>query len=75
MEDPFILYSSLNTTSLPTALNPMNNSTVTDLMTNATVKPFSVIDGCEENVSGILFDLSVQTFNVFLGLPANILGR
>nr|XP_046192755.1 G-protein coupled receptor 183-A-like [Oncorhynchus gorbuscha] len=69
MEDPLTLYSSLNTTSLPTALH----SAVTDLVTNATVKPFSVFHGCEENVSGILFDLSVQTFNVFLGLPANIL--
>ncbi|XP_036795686.1 G-protein coupled receptor 183-like [Oncorhynchus mykiss] len=73
MEDPLTLYSSLNTTSLPTALHPTNNSAVTDLVTNATVKPFSVFHGCEENVSGILFDLSVQTFNVFLGLPANIL--
>ncbi|CAB1350238.1 unnamed protein product [Coregonus sp. 'balchen'] len=48
MEDPLFLYSALNTTSLPTALplnvmiNPMNNSTVTDLMTNATFKPFNV---------------------------------
>ncbi|XP_041720474.2 G-protein coupled receptor 183-like [Coregonus clupeaformis] len=76
MEDPLFLYSALNTTSLPTALplnvmiNPMNNSTVTDLMTNATFKPFNV---CEEMVAGILFDLTVQTFNVILGLPANIL--
>ncbi|XP_041737689.1 G-protein coupled receptor 183-like [Coregonus clupeaformis] len=76
MEDPLFLYSALNTTSLPTALplNVMiNNSTVTDLMTNATFKPFNVFEGCEEMVAGILFDLTVQTFNVILGLPANIL--
>lgn len=71
MGDPLNMYSTLNTTiSVP----PQNllNFTV-DIMTNATVKPFSVFDGCEEMVGGILFDLTMQTFNVVLGLPANIL--
>lgn len=36
-------------------------------------KPFSVFDGCEEMIEGVLFDLAVQVFNVFLGLPANIM--
>uniref|UniRef100_W5NM61 G-protein coupled receptor 4-like n=2 Tax=Lepisosteus oculatus TaxID=7918 RepID=W5NM61_LEPOC len=40
---------------------------------NATAKPWTPYDGCEERVAGILFDLAVQIFNVFLGLPANVM--
>lgn len=40
---------------------------------NATHKPFSVFDGCDNMVEGILFDLVVQSFNIVIGLPANIL--
>ncbi|KAM4598261.1 G-protein coupled receptor 183-like [Polymixia lowei] len=64
------VYSTLNSTSLPT--QPPLNST-TDTMVNATVKPFSVFEGCELMVEGILFDLVVQTVNVVMGIPANIL--
>ncbi|KAM3864433.1 G-protein coupled receptor 183-like [Diretmus argenteus] len=64
------VYSTLNSTSLPTQL-PLN--TTADIMANATVKPFSVFEGCEMLAEGILFDLAIQTFNVVLGLPANIL--
>lgn len=64
------VYSTLNSTSLPTE-SPL--SATTDIMTNATAKPFSVFDGCEALVEGILFDLTVQSINVIVGLPANIL--
>ncbi|XP_040918198.1 G-protein coupled receptor 183-like [Toxotes jaculatrix] len=60
--------SPLSTTSLPTQL-PLN--TTGDR--NATVKPFSVFDGCDHQVEGILFDLTVQSINVIVGLPANVL--
>ncbi|XP_072530675.1 G-protein coupled receptor 183-like [Salminus brasiliensis] len=40
---------------------------------NATHKTFSVFDGCENMVEGILFDLIFQTFNIVIGFPANIL--
>ncbi|XP_035254872.1 G-protein coupled receptor 183-like [Anguilla anguilla] len=40
---------------------------------SANGKHFSVFDGCEEMVEGVLFDLAVQVFNVFLGLPANVM--
>ncbi|XP_061740813.1 G protein-coupled receptor 183-like [Nerophis ophidion] len=40
---------------------------------NATVKPFSVFDGCDYQVEGILFDLTLQCINVVVGIPANIL--
>ncbi|XP_071385867.1 G-protein coupled receptor 183-like [Centroberyx affinis] len=62
--------STLNSTSLPTQL-PLN--TTTDFTPNATAKPFSVFDGCELLVEGILFDLAIQSFNVIVGIPANLL--
>ncbi|XP_059413346.1 G-protein coupled receptor 183-like [Carassius carassius] len=33
----------------------------------------SVFEGCEQMVSGIIFDLAIQCFNVIVGIPANIL--
>ncbi|TKS92055.1 hypothetical protein D9C73_025744 [Collichthys lucidus] len=57
-----------NSTSLPTQL-PLNTTTVV----NATVKPFSVFDGCDHQVEGILFDLTFQSINVIIGIPANFL--
>ncbi|XP_037648496.1 G-protein coupled receptor 183-like [Sebastes umbrosus] len=60
--------SPLNSTSLPTRL-PLNATA--DL--NATVKPFSVVDGCDEQVEGILFDLTLQCINVIVGIPTNLL--
>lgn len=60
--------SSLNTTSPPTPL-PLN----TTVQINATAKPFSVFDGCDLQVEGILFDLTLQCINVLVGIPANIL--
>lgn len=52
-----------------TSLDP----TVTTQLANTTHKHISVFDGCESMVEGILFDLTVQTFNIVIGLPANIL--
>ncbi|AWP19046.1 putative G-protein coupled receptor 183-like [Scophthalmus maximus] len=60
--------SPLNMTTVPTQL--LVNATG-DI--NATVKPFSVFDGCDHQVEGILFDLTLQCINVFLGFPANVL--
>ncbi|XP_028310839.1 psychosine receptor-like [Gouania willdenowi] len=60
--------SSLNHTSIQTPLPPNTTANI-----NATVKPFSVFDGCELYVEGILFDLTLQCINVFIGIPANIL--
>lgn len=40
---------------------------------NVTVKPFNVFEGCERQKEAILFDLIVQTVNVLVGIPANIL--
>ncbi|KAM9346637.1 G-protein coupled receptor 183-like [Symphorus nematophorus] len=57
--------SLLNSTSLP----PLN--TTADI--NATVKPFSVFEGCEIKVEGIIFDLTLQSINVIVGIPANVL--
>ncbi|KAK7939165.1 hypothetical protein WMY93_002491 [Mugilogobius chulae] len=48
---------------------PLNSSSVL----NTTTKPFSVFEGCEHQVEGILFDLTLQVFNVIIGIPANIL--
>ncbi|XP_061079276.1 G-protein coupled receptor 183-like [Conger conger] len=59
------LYSP-NGTFIPSSPPPQNNSSTND-------KPFSVFDGCEEMIEGVLFDLAVQVFNVFLGLPANFM--
>lgn len=54
--------SPFNSTSLPPT---------TDI--NATAKPFSVFDGCDHLVEGILFDLTLQCINVIVGIPANLL--
>ncbi|KAG1931356.1 hydroxycarboxylic acid receptor 2-like [Pimephales promelas] len=56
----YILKSNLNSSNLTT---DSDNSTHT----------ISVFDGCEQMVSGILFDLAIQSFNVIIGIPANIL--
>ncbi|XP_034394968.1 G-protein coupled receptor 183-like [Cyclopterus lumpus] len=60
--------SPLNWTSLPTP-DPFNIAA----HVNATEKPFSVFEGCEHQVEGILFDLTVQCVNVIVGIPANLL--
>ncbi|CAJ1075214.1 G-protein coupled receptor 183-like [Xyrichtys novacula] len=60
--------SPLNSTFLPT---PFPTNATADV--NATVKPFSVFDGCDHQVEGILFDLTIQCINVIVGIPANIL--
>ncbi|XP_044187246.1 psychosine receptor-like [Thunnus albacares] len=60
--------SPLNSTFHPTQL-PLN--TTADI--NATIKPFSVFDGCDHQVEGILFDLTLQSINVIVGIPANVL--
>ncbi|XP_056262938.1 G-protein coupled receptor 183-like [Pseudoliparis swirei] len=60
--------SPLNLTSLPTSV-PLN----TTAHINATEKPFSVFEGCEQQAEGILFDLTVQSINVIVGIPANLL--
>lgn len=52
-----------NWTSLP--------NTTADI--NTTVKPFSVIDGCEEMMEGVHFDLAIQCINAIVGIPANLL--
>lgn len=57
----------LTSTFFPTHL-PLN--TTADI--NATAKPFSVFDGCERQVEGILFDLTLQCINVVVGIPANL---
>ncbi|XP_077364386.1 G-protein coupled receptor 4 [Festucalex cinctus] len=49
---------------------PPVNQTARD---NLTWKPFSVFDGCDSQVEGILFDLTVQCINVVVGIPANLL--
>ncbi|XP_015194393.2 G-protein coupled receptor 4-like [Lepisosteus oculatus] len=45
-----------------------NNSKI-----NASGNIWEPFDGCEEMPAGLLFDLGVQIFNVFLGIPANIM--
>ncbi|XP_069004670.1 G-protein coupled receptor 183-like [Embiotoca jacksoni] len=60
--------SSLNATSVPTHL-PLNSTA----SINTTVKPFSVFDGCDHQAEAILFDLIVQSTNVLVGIPANLL--
>ncbi|XP_018610078.1 G-protein coupled receptor 4-like [Scleropages formosus] len=70
MEESLYLNITLNSTlnfTLPPQQSTENSSV------NTTAKQFSVFDGCEEMVAAILFDLAVQVFNVFLGLPANIM--
>ncbi|XP_026074739.1 G-protein coupled receptor 183-like [Carassius auratus] len=56
----YILRSSLPSSNLTT---DSVNTTHTD----------SVFEGCEQMVSGIIFDLAIQCFNVIVGIPANIL--
>lgn len=48
------------------------SSNLTTNSTNAT-HIFSVFDGCEHMVSGIIFDLALQSINMIIGIPANIL--
>ncbi|XP_038594213.1 G-protein coupled receptor 183-like [Micropterus salmoides] len=60
--------SSLNPTSLPTELSLNATADI-----NATVKPFSVFNGCDNQVEAILFDLTLQSINVVVGIPANLL--
>lgn len=54
-------------------MNLTLDSTAAPPELNTTPKPFSVFDGCDHMVEGILFDLAVQTFNIVIGFPANIL--
>ncbi|XP_014886519.1 G-protein coupled receptor 183-like [Poecilia latipinna] len=58
----------LNSTSI-SAQVPRN----TTVNVNATVKHFSVFDGCERYFEGVLFDLTLQIVNVIVGIPANLL--
>ncbi|XP_036421449.1 G-protein coupled receptor 4-like [Colossoma macropomum] len=69
MWEQYNIYSRTNYTFDPTP-SPYN---ITPEQVNATHKPFSVFDGCEHMVEGILFDLIVQCFNIAVGVPANIL--
>ncbi|KAJ8373193.1 hypothetical protein AAFF_G00270260 [Aldrovandia affinis] len=57
-----------NGTMNSSSLHPQNITS-----SHSKAKPFSVFDNCEEMVEGILFDLTVQAFNLVLGLPANIM--
>ncbi|CAG01111.1 unnamed protein product [Tetraodon nigroviridis] len=52
----------------PTPLLP--NSTADR---NVTEKPFSVFEGCDHQREAILFDLTLQSINVLVGIPANLL--
>ncbi|KAF7690942.1 G-protein coupled receptor 183-like [Silurus meridionalis] len=54
----------MNLTTDPTAASPELNTTP---------KPFSVFDGCDHMLEAVLFDLAVQSFNILIGFPANIL--
>ncbi|XP_028267973.1 G-protein coupled receptor 183-like [Parambassis ranga] len=58
-----------NVSSLSSTQFPPN----TTAYINATVKHFSVFDGCDHQVEAILFDLVLQCVNVFIGIPANLL--
>ncbi|XP_026882579.2 G-protein coupled receptor 183-like [Electrophorus electricus] len=69
MQARYAFYSRMNYT-LPST--PPPNTTIPE-PANTTSKPFSVFDGCDNMVEGIVFDLAVQTFNIVVGLPANIL--
>ncbi|XP_072224953.1 G-protein coupled receptor 183-like [Leuresthes tenuis] len=60
--------ASIKLASVPTQL-PLNTS----FYINATEKPFSVFDGCEQYTEAILFDLTLQIINVIVGIPANLL--
>ncbi len=52
-----------------------NNLRSSNLTTDSvnTTHAVSVFGGCEQMVSGIIFDLTMQSFNVIIGIPANIL--
>ncbi|XP_016150741.1 G-protein coupled receptor 183-like [Sinocyclocheilus grahami] len=52
-----------------------NNQPSSNLTTDSvnTTHAVSVFGGCEQMVSGIIFDLTMQSFNVVIGIPANIL--
>lgn len=50
---------------------PVPLNTTTDK--NVTIKSFSVFDGCDHQREAILFDLTLQSINVVVGIPANIL--
>lgn len=56
---------------IPT-LTPTHLSFNTTSDKNGTIKPFSVIDGCDHQKEAILFDLTVQCINVVVGIPANL---
>ncbi|XP_047427888.1 G protein-coupled receptor 183-like [Mugil cephalus] len=58
--------SSSTLTSMPTQHPPNSTEYI-----NATVKPFSVFDGCDHQAEAILFDLILQCINVVVGIPAN----
>ncbi|KAM9391588.1 G-protein coupled receptor 183-like [Pholidichthys leucotaenia] len=58
--------SLFTSTAVPLSLN-------TSGYINATVKPFSAFEGCELYVEAIIFDLTVQSINVIVGIPANLL--
>ncbi|KAL3053628.1 hypothetical protein OYC64_006034 [Pagothenia borchgrevinki] len=59
---------NVSSTTVQTLL-PLN----TTAGTNATAEPFSVFDRCDHQVEGILFDLTLQSINVIVGIPANLL--
>ncbi|XP_015254007.1 PREDICTED: G-protein coupled receptor 183-like [Cyprinodon variegatus] len=59
---------ALNSTSVPAQL-PLN----TTVRFNTSLKSFSVFDGCEKYFEAILFDLTLQSINVIIGIPANLL--
>ncbi|XP_046893736.1 G-protein coupled receptor 183 [Hypomesus transpacificus] len=68
-------YLTVNTTTTtPPPPLPSTLDAPIETLANATVvHHFSVFDGCDDMVEGILFDLTVQTFNVVVGIPANIM--
>ncbi|KAK2833347.1 hypothetical protein Q5P01_017236 [Channa striata] len=63
-----------NASSPPNSTSPLTQIppiTVADI--NATIKVFSVFDGCEHQVEAVLFDLTLQCVNLVVGIPANLL--
>ncbi|KAI5091028.1 mas-related G-protein coupled receptor member X1-like [Silurus meridionalis] len=54
-------------------MNLTTDPTVASPELNTTPKPFSVFDGCDHMLEAVLFDLAVQSFNILIGFPANIL--
>ncbi|KAI4904782.1 hypothetical protein NFI96_002045 [Prochilodus magdalenae] len=69
MWEQYGIYSRTNYT-LNSTTSPYN---ITLEQANATKKPLNIFSGCDNMVEGILFDLIVESFNVIVGLPANIL--